>query len=159
LIWLLIAAGFSPSVYGQGFPVERMRFLARTMMIAAFMFEGALLGLLLKNLSFTNGRRLIYWAVLILFTTLTIAYPARVAYNIYTVDVPEYRTRAGMWDVRQDQIHALIAQGQTDLIVDQFDGVKGVKEMDVNADHWINRCAAQYYGVNSIRAVPQDNLP
>lgn len=46
LMWLLIAAGFSPSVYGQNFPVERMRFLARTIMIAAFMLEGALFGVL-----------------------------------------------------------------------------------------------------------------
>jgi hypothetical protein len=155
LVWLLIASGFSPSVYGQGFPVERMRFLARTLMIAAFMLEGALLGLLLKNLSLKSGRKLIYWSVLTLFGVLSIAYPIRAAYNIYNFDVPQYRARAELWDKRQAKIFKLLAQGQTDLVVEQFDGVEGVKEIDVNANHWVNRCAAQYYGVNSIRAFPE----
>jgi hypothetical protein len=159
LIWLLIAAGFSPSVYGQGFPVERMRFLARTMMIAIFMLEGALLGLLLKNMFFNYAKTLIYWAALTFFAVLSIVYPMRVAYKIYKFDIPEYRTRAEQWDVRNAQIYTLRAQGQTDLIVAQFDGVQGVKELDVNADHWANHCAAQYYGINSIRAFPEPDLP
>jgi len=159
LIWLLIAAGFAPSVYGQGFPVERMRFLARTLMIIALMLEGALLGLILKNLFGGYGRTLIYWTILTLFMALSIAYPLRAAYHVYTVDLPEYRTRAELWDVRQSQIYVLISQGQTDLVIYQLDGVEGVKEMDVSESHWVNHCAAQYYGINSIRALPEENLP
>jgi hypothetical protein len=56
-------------------------------------------------------------------------------------------------------IFLLIEEGQTDPIVPQFDGVLGVKELDVNANHWVNRCAAKYYGFNSIRAFPEPNLP
>jgi hypothetical protein len=50
----------------------------------------------------------------------------------------------------------LKAQGQIDLLIPQLDGVYGIKEMDVEATHWVNRCAAVYYGVNSIRAIPPD---
>jgi hypothetical protein len=39
------------------------------------------------------------------------------------------------------------------LIIIQFDGLEGVKELDVNANHWVNRCAAKYYKVDSIRAI------
>jgi len=157
LIWLLIAAGFSPSVYGQGFPVERMRFLARTMMIVVFMLEGALFGLLLNPS--TRYKSIVYWVVLPLFAALSIAYPVRAAYYVYKFDVPEYRARAEYWDARQTQIYALIAQGQTDLVIPQLDGVEGVKEMDVSENHWVNHCAAQYYGINSIRALPEENIP
>ena len=46
-------------------------------------------------------------------------------------DVPEYRERAEKWDARETQIKILIAQGETDLTIVQFDGVDGVKELDV----------------------------
>jgi len=32
--------------------------------------------------------------------------------------------------------------------------VYGTKELDTFETHWVNRCAANYYGVNSIRAIP-----
>jgi hypothetical protein len=159
ITWLLIAAGFSPSAYGQGFPVERMRFLARVITIAAFMLEGSLLGLLLKTLPFKRGKTFIFRIILTIFTTVSVVYPIRAAYNIYKYEVPAYRERAQLWDARNAQIHALLAQGQTDLVVAQFDGVDGVKELDVNANHWVNRCAAKYYGFNSIRALPEKDLP
>jgi hypothetical protein len=79
-------------------------------------------------------------------------YPLRAAW-LSLADVPVYRERAEAWDMREAQIYNLREQGQTDLIIIQFDGVEGVKEMDVNADHWVNRCAAKYYKVNSIRAI------
>jgi hypothetical protein len=31
--------------------------------------------------------------------------------------------------------------------------------MDVSENHWVNHCAAQYYGINSIRALPEENIP
>lgn len=153
LIWLLIAAGFSPSVYGQGFPVERMRFLARTIMSIAFMLEGALLGLLLKDLLFRYSRTLVHWIVLTFFAVLSIVYPLRAAYIIYKMDVPEYRTRAELWDLRNAFIIRHASLGEKDLIVPGFSGVYKIKELDSNPNHWVNLCAAQYYGVNSIKSV------
>ena len=52
------------------------------------------------------------------------------------------------------QINDLIAQGETDLLIVQLDGVEGVKEMEITEKHWVNRCAAKYYEVNSIRTAP-----
>jgi hypothetical protein len=127
LAWILIAAGFSPSVYGQSFPVERARFLARTIMIASFMLEGAL-----------------------------IVYPLRAALNIYRFDVPEYRERAEWWDLREAYIVRHAGMGEKDIVIPGFSGVYQVKEIDNNPNHWVNRCAAQFYGVDSIRAV---NMP
>lgn len=152
LVWLLIAAGFSPSVYGQGFPVERMRFLARTMMIAESMLAGLLFGLLLKDLQFKH-RVLAEWTVLVIFASLAIVYPLRMLVNIYKFDVPEYRTRAELWDLRDAYIIRHASLGERDLIVPGFSGVYQIKELDSDPNHWVNRCAAQYYGVDSIRSI------
>ena len=64
------------------------------------------------------------------------------------------RERAEYWDKRDVIIRDLKADGETDLTVIQFDGVYGTKELDTFETHWVNRCAAKYYGVNSIRAIP-----
>lgn len=160
LIWLLIAAGFSPSVYGQGFPVERMRFLARTLIIIAIMSEGALLGLLLKDRLFRYSGRAVHWIIMILFTSLSIVYPLRAAYYIHKLDVPEYRARAELWDLREAYILRHAGLGESDLIVPGFPGLYQIKELDSDPNHWVNKCAAQYYGVNSIRSVtvPDENM-
>jgi hypothetical protein len=80
-------------------------------------------------------------------------YPLRAGFLTIKTDVPTYSARAMAWDEREAMIFKLRAQGETDLVIPQLSGVDGVKELDVYADHWVNRCAAQYYGVNSIQAI------
>ena len=150
LAWLLIAAGFSPSVYGQGYPVARMRFLARTLMIVALMLEGALLGLLLKDIFSKYNMKFIKQIVLALFAVLSIVYPLRAAYTIYKLDLPKFRTHAQIWDQRDAQIRQSVAQGATDLVVVQIDGMDGVLEYKEN--NWVNKCAADYYGLDTLSA-------
>jgi len=72
-------------------------------------------------------------------------------------DRPEYQDRANTWDEREIYINDLTEQGNTDLLIPQMDGIYGIKELDVDAGHWVNRCAAFYYNVNSIRAIPPDD--
>jgi hypothetical protein len=153
LAWILIAAGFSPSVYGQSFPVERARFLARTILIASLMLEGALIGLLLGHVQFKKNPALDQWVVAAAFAMVAIIYPIRAAMNIYQFDVPEYRERAEWWDLREAYIVRHAGMGEKDIVIPGFSGVYQVKEIDNNPNHWVNTCAAQYYGVDSIRAV------
>lgn len=154
IIWLLIAAGFAPSVYGQNynFPVERVRFLARTIVIAALMAEGVIFGSLLSQWRIKYSPALGQWVALLSFALLAIAYPLRAAWNVYRLDVPAYRSHADQWDVRDAQIRTAIAAGAKDLTVQQLDSFGDVPEYKGNATHWVNRCAARYYGLNSIIA-------
>lgn len=156
LIWLLIAAGFSPSVFGQGFPVERMRFLARTLLIVMLMLEGIWLGLVLPEFKF--NRTIGTWVPLLLFAMISIVYPLRTALGLLNNSILEYRERAELWDLRDAYIHRHIAQGETELFVPGFDGVYGVKELDSNPAHWINACAANFYHVSSIQSFSTKNL-
>jgi len=160
LAWLLIAAGFSPSVYGQGFPVERMRFLARTLIIAVFMTEGMLLGVRISPLQFKPNPAFGQSVVLVAFAIVAVAYPLRSALNLYKANVPEYSQRAAKWDLRNAYILRHAAQGEKDLVVPGFSGVYQIKELDSNSQHWVNVCAAWYYDVNSIRSVtvPDEEL-
>ena len=153
LSYLLIVASFLPSVYGQSFPVERARFTGQLSLVAGLMIEGALLGVLSAQYRARVTETLNLKWVFAILLAVTALYPLRAAW-ISLGDVPAYRERAALWDERDAQIYKLRAQGKTDIMVYQFNGVDGVKEMDVNANHWVNRCAAKYYGLHSIRAVP-----
>ncbi|MCE9645661.1 MAG: hypothetical protein K8S20_06645 [Chloroflexi bacterium] len=153
LTWLLIAAGFSPSVYGQGFPEERARFLARTEMIVAVMLIGSFIGLLLKELYFRYRTLYVYWMVLSAFSAFSILYPLRSAYHIYKYDLPEFRVRAELWDLRNAYIVRHSNMGEKNIIVPAFSGVYKIKELDSSTKNWVNHCAAQYYDLESIQAV------
>lgn len=153
ILILLIAAGFSTSAYGQSYPVARARFFAHYLITITLMFEGALLGMWLSQVKwkFFNTVRFEYIAMLIVL--ILAIYPFRASLQVIQ-EVPEYRRRAEKWDARETQIMTLIAQGETDLTIVQLDGVDGVKELDTFASHWVNVCAAKYYEVDSIRAIP-----
>ena len=153
ILILLIAAGFSTSAYGQSYPVARARFFAHYLITITLMFEGALLGMWLSQVKWKfNSVRIEYIAMLIVL--ILALYPFRAGLQVIQ-DVPKYSRRAMKWDARENQINALIAQGETDLTIVQFDGVDGVKELDSFASHWVNVCAAKFYEVNSIRAIPE----
>jgi len=158
LSYLLIVASFLPSVYGQSFPVERARFSGQFSLVAGLMIEASLLGSLFAQYRSRITETLPLKLILAILLAVGALYPLRAA-SVALADVPVYRQRAAWWDEREAQIYQSIEQGQTDLIVQQFDGVEGVKEMDVNANHWVNRCAAKYYGVNSISAYPDVMFP
>lgn len=153
ILILLIAAGFSTSAYGQSFPVERARFFAHYLITITLVLEGVLWGIWISQIKwgFFNSAYFAYVPILIML--MMVVYPFRAALRVIQ-DVPDYRAREQAWDRRDAHIYKLREFGQTDLTVPQFDGVDGVKELDTYQTHWVNRCAAKYYQVNSIRAIP-----
>ncbi|MBL0344210.1 hypothetical protein [Candidatus Villigracilis affinis] len=153
LSYLLIVASFAPSVYGQSFPVERARFAGQVSLVAGLMIEGALLGSLLAQWRPAALEKLPLKLASAVLLAVAAFYPLRAGWLALN-DIPDYRTRAEAWDTRVIQINDLIAQGETDLLIVQLDGVEGVKEMEITEKHWVNRCAAKYYEVNSIRTAP-----
>jgi hypothetical protein len=153
LAYLLIVASFAPSAYGQAYPIERARFAGQAFLVAGLMGEGAALGILLaqwRPRAFVNLPLATICAVLLFVAAL---YPVRSGLLTLAANAPEYRARAEAWDERQAAIFSMRAEGQTDLVVRQLSGVSGIKELDNLPTVWVNRCAAEYYGVNSIQAV------
>lgn len=151
--YLLIVASFSPSVYGQGFPIERARFIGQLIIDTGLMAFGALLGVLLAQWKTQAADNIYFKIAFIVMLVIFSVYPLRAVSNL-SKTFQEYKARAEMWDLRNAYTIRHAAQGERDITVPGFSGVFGIKELDVNENHWVNMCAAGFYGVDSIRAVP-----
>ncbi len=147
LAYLLIAASFAPSAYGQSYPVARARFTGRVLMTAALTAGGLWLGLRLRP----QPRLQSFMALALILIAL---YPLRATWKVWQSELPLYQQRAVAWDARQARILSQIAEGRKEIIVEQIFNFQQVKELDSDPRHWVNRCAALYYGVESIRAIP-----
>jgi hypothetical protein len=153
--YLLIAATFAPSVYGQSYPVARARFAGRVLMTSALMLNGTLLGILVANtrMRFFQSIYLRRFAMLVL--ALLMLYPLRGAWRT-SVEVPVYQQRADAWDLRESEIRALKDQGVQDLVV-RFLPDERIQDLGDHTGFRLNRCASIIYGVNSIVAVPMQD--
>jgi hypothetical protein len=151
----MIAASFAPSVYGQSYPVERARFAGRLMVITASLLEGACLGVLSAQWKYLRLQSAFVYIALVLLAVSAL-YPLRGGWTILQANLSYDRQWTSAWDARQVQIFAEKAQGNQDLVVRQLPAIEYVKEIDTRPRFWVNRCAATFYGVNSIRAVPYD---
>ncbi|MFO3797496.1 MAG: DUF6056 family protein, partial [Anaerolineales bacterium] len=149
IMYLLIAASFAPSVYGQSYPVARARFTARVLLTLTLMIEGALFGMMLR--SFQPLQKSLIPALLLFLLAF---YPLRASLKMWQSELPRYEQRAAAWDARHARILAQIAEGKKDIVVEQLNSFEQVKELDSDPRHWVNRCAARYYGVESIQALP-----
>lgn len=157
LQYLLIAVSFAPSVHGQSaYPEGRAQFLGRLIMTMAFLVEGALLGVLCAGPVSVTSRRQVVFLLSSLALLILAIYPFRAGMSLLA-EVPDYRRWASAWDLRETEIYRSIAMGKRDLVVRWLPTKEDVKEIDGDASHWVNQCAADYYGVKTIRSVPMDS--
>ena len=151
--YILIAASFAPSAWGESYPAERAQILGRVIMTVSFLLEGALLGVLTahsRSLFLWRGAAFLFGSLI--FFVLAF-YPLRAGFSTLA-EVPKYGKWTAAWDLRETEIHQSIAMGERDLVVRFLPTKGGVKELDATTTHWVNRCAAQYYNVDTIRSVP-----
>jgi hypothetical protein len=156
-IWIWIAASFTPSVYGQSYPVERARFLARVLLISALIFEGILFAKLMQNITVLKNSLILQRVFVFMFGFLAVLYPIRAAWLNYSSNIREYQQRAMLWDLRNEYIIRHANLGEKNITVPSFPGIYQIKELDLSPEHWVNICAASYYGIHSIRAIPIDD--
>jgi hypothetical protein len=147
ITFALIAASFAPSAYALSYPDARVRFPARFVMTSGLFIEGALLGML-----FAREKFKVLGTLLLAASAL---YPLRGAWQAYQ-SLPKYQTYADAWDRRDAYIQSKRDSGIMDIAVPPMDGMAGIKEFDVDPDHWVNRGAADYYGVDAISVHSSD---
>jgi hypothetical protein len=152
LSFFFIAVSFSPSAYGQSYPEERARFVGRFLMTSALIFEGTVLGVWLAQLKKTSMHQQTIFLFAILVVLSLGLYPLRASASLLK-EVNDYKAWGSAWDARQAAILAAHTSGETDLVVRWLPNRYGVKDLDGNVRHWINSCAAKYYGINTIRSV------
>jgi len=148
--YLLIAVAFAPSAYGQSFPVERARFSGRSVMTAVMVFEGAMLGVWMAQLKYAVSYRHLLYPIAGVCMLLFGLYPLRG--SLWLLEKADsYRAWSSAWDARNEYIQHEVAEGTTDLIVAPMDSIANIGELKLDPKAWINRCAAEYYGLDSIR--------
>ena len=152
LSYLLIAASFAPSVYGQSFPVARARFSGRVVLTCALMVNGALIGMLLAQIRTKRTLAVILSSLAILGLFLLTLYPLRTASRLVK-DIPIYQQRATAWDARDVIIRDLQASGERDLTV-PFLSTELMQDLGDHSEFRLNRCASILYNVDSIQALP-----
>jgi hypothetical protein len=152
----LSACAVAPSVYaGLQFPAGRALMPARFALLLGLSAASACLAQLflptrpmpaLRGGTLTNP-------LLILALLASGAYLAR----HLSQPLPEQARMsawAQRWDERDAQIWTLKAAGQTDLVLNQTEVVRGLEDIGPDPAHWVNRCTAAYYNLNSIQALP-----
>jgi hypothetical protein len=154
IAFILIAATFAPSVYGQSYPVPRARFAGRVLMTSALMINGALLGILAANTKMRFFQSAYSRNFIMLVLALLMLYPLRGAWRT-SLEVPVYQQRAAAWDLRDSEIRALKEEGVQDLVV-RFLSDERIQDLGDHTGFRLNRCASIIYGVDSIIAIPME---
>jgi len=155
--YLLILAVCLPSAYGESsYPEGRALVEARFIMVAMALAEGALIGMSLGQLhQWANEPVPIYlqWLTGLLFLSVAL-YPLYDARKTYR-EIPVYRDRAATWEARDAEIRTSVQQGILDInILDSrarsFDELSGLLEIGSDPEHWVNQCAASFYGAHNL---------
>jgi len=150
LSFLFIMAVCAPTAYGMmAFPEKRVLMLAQFILIFGVCFEGIILGWLMGT--FLNQYDLIKIVGLVLFLIAAFYPVTTIAARISEVQF--YRDRAGLWDQQYNEIEEQISMGSSAITVTALDSHAEIAEMRAETNFWVNYCAAQFYGVDTITAV------
>jgi hypothetical protein len=150
LMFVVIGFSFAPSAFARTYPAARARFASHFMMNFSLILAGGMLGVLASRIRLPFPAAMARSSALVLLGVLCL-YPWKVSSNVVAT-FPEYRYFAQAWDARDASIRQAIAEGATDLVVVQLDSIGGVGEYKGSERDWINRCAARFYGLNTLRA-------
>jgi len=148
LSYLLIVANILPSLYAyRAYPDARGLTPSIFIMIITFLLLGLYIGWLLKK-RFSKFEHLSNVLQILLFLFFTI-YFTHAGIKVIS-EYPEYHERALLWDTRHDYILEKIRQGEKEIFVPAIDSFYLTFELQPEPDHWVNRCAALWYGVDQI---------
>jgi hypothetical protein len=96
---------------------------------------------------------------LVFNTVLSIVFGLGILFTANTIKLtaellPLYQERAAIWDERDITIREAASNGIEIVEVKGIDGrpVGGLHDLKTDGNHWVNHCAALYYGVKEIRA-------
>lgn len=146
---LLVAASLTPSLYVQGaLPASRGEIIPRFTLIAACASIAWITGIYLRQ------RFRVKWAVWAASLLICLTYVFGAISITHTASrISIYANRAAIWDERDAMVRHLANEGVEVIEVRAIDGVPvgGLHDLKPNAGHWVNRCAAHYYGVKALR--------
>jgi hypothetical protein len=152
--YLLITCSMAPSVYGvSAFPEDRALTIPQLVLTITIIFWGALAGIALKRsrIEIEQFRRWITVIVCSIVIFLLLIGPLLSARDNFA-RAPTLRAYAGRWDDRDLEIHDALEGGAKHLVVTALGFTGGLADIKDDPDYWVNRCFANYYGLESVIA-------
>jgi hypothetical protein len=156
-LFLLSVASSTPSVFlGSVYPENRALFPIHYIIVLSVFFSGILFSQILKNWFVNHNLLKFLQKINYLFILFLMVYLIRMIPIVYAGITP-LQSRAIAWDQRQAWIYQEIAAGKMQVTVSAFDSIARLTELKEDPLNWVNMCAADYYGVDSISAVEYYN--
>lgn len=150
----LVYVSFLPSIWATAKPpVDRVLIFPVVILTIMCVSLALIIGMLLKdylkeNQFSTNNFLTLIFTIACFYLLLGVPfYQARINY----ANRAEARTFATRWDEREIIIREQLKNGDSALEVPMIPlNILDVEHIQSNSDHWINICAAEYYGVDQI---------
>jgi hypothetical protein len=156
--YALLVAVCAPSAYGEtSYPEPRVLTIARFCVVCTTLMFGGIVGLLARRVPWawidpTQKPAATAASLLVLVGLCLCAVP--ISWQINSSEIPSRQAWAAAWDQRDAQLRAAAARGDTSITVVALDSWETLYELGSDPKHWINTCAAGYYGLKEIIAVP-----
>jgi hypothetical protein len=155
-VLVAISAVYGPALYAYDAPPDqRTMLLARHILVVGFLGVGIPWGRSLANSPFgwTSRPRLAWLSALALVQVVLFAYPIHGASRMLTLR-PLYARWAEFWDTRHAAIIEESSRAHQGVlhVVELENIIPNLGELRRDPNHYSNRCAASYYGVESIVA-------
>lgn len=150
ITYILITAIAAPTAFGmRAYPEDRVWILGRFVMITALLIIGILTGIISHQILDKIVDTCLFSIIIFAFLAI---YPIRVAF-LELDSLRDYREQAKNWDRRHQLIVEMSQKGEEHIVVNALDSISEVYEITDDAAHWVNRCAADFYGIKSIIAL------
>lgn len=153
ILFLLTVTTMVPTMYAMsGYAGDRALITAHFTLVAFQLAAGWLAARFFQS-AFPKLPLVGFYKLFIMIIGIGIA--AAVVFSIPTAydKMPLYFARGKAIDLREQMILDAREQGIEDVNVPAFDSVYGITELMPDPSHWVNQCAAWYYGVQSITAI------
>lgn len=152
---ILIFSSFLPSTWVTGqAPETRVLFFPTFLLVFLIIFVSIIIGLFFIEMITINEnyKKTLFLIIGVYILYFLIAVPIFEARQVYLLK-PEAMVFATQWEERETQIREKIKANETLLVVKMIPtNFMELEPIQTNSTHWINICAAEYYGVDSISA-------
>jgi MFS family permease len=155
--YALMVAICAPSAYAESaYPENRVLMIGRFISVATTIVLGGLAGLALRAWleRLVRLEPALFNAAALAILGLGCLYAVVISYQINSKDIPYRQAWAAAWDKRDVQIQAAAARGDASITVTALDSLESLYELGPDPHHWVNGCAASYYGLQQIIANP-----
>lgn len=154
LCFVVVFSSMVPSAFARAvYPNPRALILPRFAMLLSVFSMGWISGYQMRfHLQEASKKSALFFLFACLFLIAVWLYPARAIAAAYSY-ADQYQPWAIQWDQRDQQKREAKQQGQIEIEVIRIDKIiQWVGELSPDSGYWYNRCAAGYYGVNTIKA-------